>query len=538
MLKALVKKQLLELYRSYFIDKKTGKAKTAKQTVVSFVLLAVLFVGVGGSFFAMSSGLGVAILGNGCDWLYFAMMGLFSIALGVFGSVFSTYASLYLPKDNELLFSMPIPPRTLLLSRAVGVYLMSLLYSAWIWIPASIAYWVLTPVTAAKVLFPVLLTFLIALFVSVLSCLLGWGVALIAAKTKGKSFLTVLFSLTALGLYYVVYFKVVNSLSSIVEHLGEIGDTIRARLHYVYWLGSAAEGNGAHMLLMAAITLALAAITLWILSKTLMRFALAQNSGVKKKRGREDYSSRPLRPALLRRELKRFASVPTWMLNGGLGILLLPALTIAAIIKAAAKGEAFYADLTEILGSMPGIAQALPVLLAAAICLVVSVDLITPVAISIEGKNLWILQSLPVEPKEILRAKIRMGVLLGELPALFAFFGLGLLLRLKARELLPGAITVAGYVLLQSNVGLMLNLKRPNFIWTNAATITKQGMPIMVSMFGGWFVCLWMGVLGLFLARFAGAWVILTVFCAILIALWLLTRRWITRRGAEIFMAL
>ena len=76
-------------------------------------------------------------------WLYFALMGLLAVFLGAFGSVFNTYASLYLAKDNDLLLSMPIPVRTMLLaSRLLGVYLMGLLYSGVVILPAVIVYWV------------------------------------------------------------------------------------------------------------------------------------------------------------------------------------------------------------------------------------------------------------------------------------------------------------------------------------------------------------------------------------------------------------
>ena len=43
------------------------------------------------------------------SWLYFALMGGLGLCLGAFGSVFNTFSSLYLAKDNDLLLSLPIP---------------------------------------------------------------------------------------------------------------------------------------------------------------------------------------------------------------------------------------------------------------------------------------------------------------------------------------------------------------------------------------------------------------------------------------------
>ena len=62
-------------------------------------------------------------------------MGLLAVLLGAFGSVFNTYSGLYLSKDNDLLLSMPIPVRSIMVSRLLGVYLMGLMYSGVVMLP-------------------------------------------------------------------------------------------------------------------------------------------------------------------------------------------------------------------------------------------------------------------------------------------------------------------------------------------------------------------------------------------------------------------
>ena len=47
-------------------------------------------------------------------------MGLAAVLLGAFGSVFNTYAGLYLPKDNDLLLSMPIPVSVLVAAKILA----------------------------------------------------------------------------------------------------------------------------------------------------------------------------------------------------------------------------------------------------------------------------------------------------------------------------------------------------------------------------------------------------------------------------------
>ena len=143
MLKLLLKKQLLEIFQAYYYDAKKNKARSRLSTAMYFALFFLLIFGFLGGIFAFLAGKLCAPLAEaGMGWLYFALMGLIAILLGAFGSVFNTYAGLYLPKDNDLLLSMPIPVPALLASRLLGVYLMGLLYSAIVIVPAVIVYWV------------------------------------------------------------------------------------------------------------------------------------------------------------------------------------------------------------------------------------------------------------------------------------------------------------------------------------------------------------------------------------------------------------
>ena len=58
----------------------------------------------------------------GLTWLYFAMAGTMALALSMLGSVFMTQAQLYDAKDNELLLSMPMPPKYILLTRIAMLF--------------------------------------------------------------------------------------------------------------------------------------------------------------------------------------------------------------------------------------------------------------------------------------------------------------------------------------------------------------------------------------------------------------------------------
>lgn len=80
-------------------------------------------------------------------WLYWCLMGLIALFMGVFDSVFNTYSLLYQAKDNDLLLSMPIPVSYLLLMRLSGVYAMGLLYELIVMIPTVLVWLLHAPFT-------------------------------------------------------------------------------------------------------------------------------------------------------------------------------------------------------------------------------------------------------------------------------------------------------------------------------------------------------------------------------------------------------
>ena len=125
MLNILLKKQMTEIFRGYFYDTKKNKSRSKAGTAAYLVLFLGIMVGLlGGIFTYLSLSICGALTAVGIDWLYFALMGMIAVLLSVFGSVFNTYSSLYLSKDNDLLLSMPIPVNVIIASRLMSVYLM------------------------------------------------------------------------------------------------------------------------------------------------------------------------------------------------------------------------------------------------------------------------------------------------------------------------------------------------------------------------------------------------------------------------------
>ncbi len=534
MLKALLKKQFLELNAFYFQNRKTGKNRSKSGTAVMVILFALLFLLLGVTFFGTSSMLADILVPAGFGWLYFCMMGMLAIALGTFGSVFNTYAGLYHAKDNDLLLSMPVPPSKILFVRMTGVYAMSLLYSALMWIPAVIKYFMIASPSVLCVIFCVLQTFIITLFVTVLTCALGWVVALISTKLKNKSVVTVFTSLLFLGLYYFVYFRINTFLQSLASNAEVIGSKIRSGFYPFYLMGLASTGKALPMLAVTAITIALFALTYFILSRTFIKISTTKTAEKKTEYKSEQVKTNSVKSALLRKEFKRLTSSSTYMLNCGLGAIFALALPVAAIIKADSIRDMLYAFSV----MMPDIEKLFPVIAVSAVCLLLSMNQFTAPSISLEGKNIWVLQSLPVDPCDVFTAKKNMHIIINAPCAAFASAVLGYIIKADFTGIVYMVLLSVSYVMFSASFGLFLNLKNPNLTWTNETVPVKQSAAVGISLFGGWAISLIIGGGGYLLhdkidlTNYNLICAIVLIFAARFI------NKWADTKGAEIFKSL
>lgn len=257
----------------------------------------------------------------------------------------------------------------------------------------------------------VLLTALISIFVLTLSCALGWVVAKVSRKLKHKSFITVIVSLAGLAIYYFFVFKAQTAIEQLVANAAVYGEKIKGAAHPLYVFGLTGTGDVTAMLLSAAVILALFALTWTLLSRSFLQITTASGASGKAVYREKAVKRRSIDGALFGKELARFTASPNYMLNCGLGILLLPISGILLLWK----GGTVVSLLNEAFTSQSGCAE---VLLCTGVCAIASMnDMATP-SVSLEGKSLWLAQSLPVKPWQVLRAKLKVQLALTALPAL------------------------------------------------------------------------------------------------------------------------
>lgn len=531
MTKALLKKQMMEVFSWVYQNKKSGKNRS-KGGIVLYALLYLLVFGfLGFSFYMVAAALCQPLVSAGFGWLYFAIMGLLSVAFGVFGSVFSTYTSLYQAKDNDLLLSMPVPASKILMIRLSGVYTMGLMYELIIMIPTVIAYFLAAPVNAAGIVCTLLIPWVLSVFVLILSAVLGWVVALVGSRLKNKNIVVVFLSLAFITGYYYLYSQAYSILERILSNPETIAAQAKTFLYPLYHMGLAAQGNLVSMVIFTAIAAVLFGIVYLLLSRSFLKLATT-NRGAPKVRYRErKTAARTAGQALLGKELRRFLGSASYMLNCGLGIVLMIVGAVALIIK----GDVVVSTLTMVFA---GYEDMIPLIAVAAVCLFTTMNDITAPSVSLEGKNIWLVQSLPVSARQVLMAKLKLHLLLTLIPAAVLTAAVEWVIRPAPVFALLIFLSVGAFILFMAAFGLFLNLLMPNLTWTSETVPIKQSMAVMIALFGGWAIIMLFGVAYYLLSGVLSPLAYLLCATVILSGAFLVLLRWIKTRGERIFESL
>ncbi len=526
MLKQLVKIKLLGLLGSM-----GGKSARAKKGISKgkLVLLAILYVYVlvvfGFLFGSMFSQLTV-FNEAGIGWMYFAIYAIISFVLMIIGSAAIAKAQIFDAKDNDLLLSMPIPSSYIIISRILTLVVMNFAYFLSVLIPAVIVW-------AAHVGFGVLgaIAFIILsagllLLSTAMGVLMGWVIALISRKAKSKTLISVIFTLGFLAVYFYFYTSAQKYLELIVQNGAVIAGKLKVALP-LYWFGSAiSDGKLVYMLLAALVCIAPFAIVFWVLSKTFNRIITDSHATTRIKEKRARFDAASPKKALFRREASHvFASAP-YLLNSGMGVVMGVIAAVFLIVKSDMISTA--------LASVEMARNIMASMLICGAIFLIGMIYFSSATISIEGKTLWILRSLPMSSKEIIVSKLRFHILATAPVTVMMWIAINVVCFVNWAFVIYSFLILAVYTLLTANIGMIENLRHPMLDWTDETVAVKSGMSVMFTKFINMAITFLPLLLIIFLSAI-NLWVTLAAWLVIAGALAGASYAWIVTRGVKRF---
>ena len=533
MFKALLKTRMAALGAWLFLRNNTQSNKrNSKLKIIGFAALMIYacfaFMMMFGVYFQQ---IAKPFFDYGIGWLYFTFFAMSAFALMFIGGIFMAKSQLYEARDNDLLLSMPIPPKLILASRMAMLMFMNYVFELLVAIPAAIMWFRATQVSVGAFISFLLIVLALPFFAMAVSGLFGWLLAISTSRLRKKSLMTVLFSVIFLGLYIVGFSQINVYISKLVSNGQAIAGSLDS-ISPLFWIGNAvAQPNALHLLYSLLLMLVPFLLMYYVLSATLIKVITSKRGVAKVKYEERAMQTASPSSAMFRRELKRLLYSPVYILNAGLGVIFIAIAAVALVIKK-----------TDILVLVAQTGYDSTTVIAAIVfglCLMSSVILFTAPSVSLEGKTLWIVKSLPISEKEILKAKLKLHIYLTVPAIILASAAATYVFRPSAEAVLVIFIAPVLNIMLSANIGLICNLKAPNLDWVNETQVVKQSVSVLLAMLFGFLLVLIPG--GLYFLLVSGsAWSMLFMlgYSLLLLLGWRFSQRWIFTRGAEIFQGL
>ncbi|MBE6927495.1 MAG: hypothetical protein E7467_03245 [Ruminococcaceae bacterium] len=424
-------------------------------------------------FYLMSNELAAILHATDYAWFYFALVGLVSFGLSFFFTAFTAKTELFESKDNELLLSLPIKPRTILLSRIALLLGMEYLFSFLVMIPCGIAW----AQHAGLGFLPAYLLGCLSLplLTSALASVVGWLLALLSSNARRKNLVTIVCSLVFLAIYFIVYSNMQDYVNQILSSYQQISDSMIGWGFLFHWLGiGIAEGEWGQLLAVISISLTVFTLGVWTISHRFLHIFSGNRSSHKKNTRELTYRCRSILRTLYKRELARFLSCPVYLLNCGLGMILM----VAVAVYLAIQGN----KLLVYLPLLPLTEAELAFAAALLLCTFGAMCCLTAASISLEGKTLWLLRSAPIDARKILLSKLLFHLSLTAPVLLAVSIVVSIVLRASAGSWVILLLIPQVGNFLCATLGLASNLRFPKFDWTNEAVPVKQSAPVGITM--------------------------------------------------------
>ena len=181
--------------------------------------------------------------------------------------------------------------------------------------------------------------------------------------------------------------------------------------------------------------------------------------------------------AMAAKEMKRFFGATNWSVNAGFGFVIAIVLGIASlfvgldkIIGAVTQGAPITNSM--ILPAVPFVAY-----------LMVGMMALTTSSPSLEGKNYWIIKSLPMTTKDIYGGKILANLYLALPAQLIATLCMSISGKAGVLETIGYLILGVVLCLFSSVFGCACGIHFMRLDWENEIEVIKQGMAALVYMF-------------------------------------------------------
>ncbi len=439
--------------------------------------------------FALLGAVWLLVLGMLCSYVWLLVTGLCALGLGevvtaylgviacvllfVLG-IFRDGNVLFSRRSYDMLLSLPLPAGAIVGSRFLRLYVENLLFTLAVFLPGLVAYGMAVEPSVMYYLAVLAGVVLLPLLPLSLSAAVGTAILAVSSRMRHKAA-----AQTVLSLLLVVAVLVASPLlgaraeALTPEMLKQLATLVSDAIGSLYppamWLNRAALGELTALLWLLLVSLAGTAVLLWWVS----RYFRPISTRLQTTSARHDYALTEQRAAslfraLYAREWKRYFGSSIYVINTIIG----PVMAVGLAVAVAVAGT----DALAAVGLPVDIPPLLPFVTAATLAMMAP----TACSLSLEGREVWLVQTLPIPMEKLLLAKMALHLSLWS-PFLLASSAI------LAVALAPGALETVWLFLLPlsftvfaSAFGLATDVHLHRFDWEREEAVVKQGAASMV----------------------------------------------------------
>jgi len=470
-------KENFSLKRLLGTDPKKHKVKTIL-LMLTLLYAIVSFLGVFGFMFF---DLGKTLNQYGLINVMLIYAFIYSSVLAVMFVLFRANGYLFNYKDYELLEPLPIKTHTVVLAKTtvmlVFIYLSVLAFLA----PISFSYFYHAGFDTVTFIIFVVAALTIPLIPTIVFSFLSLLVTRITAGMRNTNLLSII--LLFLFFFGIMYLAMsVNSFGdanpllnqqAFMERIGSAYPPIK------WFVGAIQDQNFAYLAFLVASNFGLFALFIFSVQKLVVSTNQRAMAKITRKHTKAAISKqRSLMASISVKEFKKFINTPIYALNLGIGPLMLLILSVASIFYADTINSYFNTEFNI------GVTADILILIIIAFC--ISMVFSSAVSLSLEGKNFWILRSMPIAPKTVMYGKLLFNVYLGLPLALISLIIFKFTFNIEPITFIIMAFFTISLSLMVSAFGSIINLFLPKFEYRNPAEVVKQSAAALLGLFGTW----------------------------------------------------
>ena len=394
------------------------------------------------------------------EYVYASLLSLTSVAL-ITLLLFTLNALLFEGNDYDMLQSLPVSKKDIIASKLLIVYIFAFCFACGMMLPGMVVHLLSTHAYIQFVFGIVSLVFVPVIPIAI-AIIFGVGILYVASFAKHTIVLKILLSvLLFIGLMIGIYLlQSVDGLSTVMGL-----QMLRIYPPSLIFLKS----NILYACMSFVVSMLIFYMITWkyeVLHKLSTKHRVIYHDAT--------FKHHSVFHALYQKELKRFFGSYLAVINQGFGVIML---VIGSVLLVFVPPTVLFSILK--VSQIPvNVVDYIPLVIAGMLAFTFP----SASSLSLEGKNLWIIQTAPVKMLDIIFSKISVTLFLHLIGYVCAIVAVFLRFSLSVEQMIAVLLIPLVYSIFTAILGFALDYRFVNYSWDNEIVPIKQGLQVGLTM--------------------------------------------------------